>query len=317
MPGTSRFGARSTALEVVEGIDLTGRSAIVTGGASGIGVETVRALAVAGAAVTIATRSQAAAADVAEMVTRAHPSASVDVLELDLASLASVRAAAATYLSRGTPLDVLVNNAGVMATPLGRTAEGFELQFGTNHLGHFAFTVALLGALRRAGGARVVSLSSIGHRRSDLVADDPNYLHRDYDRWEAYGQSKTANALFAVALSERFAADGILSNAVMPGGILTGLQKHLSREDQEALGWLAADGTPNPRFKSPEQGAATSVWAAVAPELEGVGGRYLEDCAEASPMDPATPNVGYLPYAIDPGSAAVLWELSERLTVLG
>jgi NAD(P)-dependent dehydrogenase (short-subunit alcohol dehydrogenase family) len=314
MPITSSFDSRSTALEVVQGHDLKGRHAIVTGGASGIGVETVRALAAGGANVTVAARNTILAASLTTELGRAFPEVELDVLALDLARLGSVRSAATEFLDRGVPLDILINNAGVMATPLERTAEGFELQFGTNHLGHFVFTTALLPALRRSTAARVVSLSSVGHRRSEFVADDPNYLERPYDRWEAYGQSKTANALFAVGITSRYGDAGIVANAVMPGGILTGLQKHLSRDDQVALGWLDAEGTPNPRFKTPEQGAATSLWAAVAPELDGVGGRYLENCAEASVMDPAIPFVGYMPYALDPAMADDLWSVSEQLT---
>jgi len=313
MPVTSRFGASSTALEVIEGVDLHGRFAIVTGGAAGIGAETARALAAAGADLTIAARDHGAAASLRTTLAE-ETGADVQVLEVDLGSLVSVRAAAASFLARGVPLDILINNAGVMATPLERTREGFELQFGTNHLGHFALTTALLPALRRASAARVVALSSIGHRRSALVADDPNYLRRPYDRWEAYGQSKTANALFAVGVTARLGDEGLVANAVMPGGIMTGLQKHLSRDEQVALGWIDEDGTPNPRFKTPAQGASTSIWAAVAPELEGVGGRYLENCAEARPWDASVPYEGVMPYALDPSTADVLWELSEALT---
>ena len=157
-------------------------------------------------------------------------------------------------------------------------------------------------------------LSSVGHRRASSSPEDPNYRRRPYEKWEAYGQSKTANALFAVGLTARCSADGIFANAVMPGGIMTGLQKHLDHDEQVALGWIDADGAVNPRFKTPAQGAATSVWAAVAPALEGVGGRYLENCAEAEVMDPSTPYAGYLPYALDPAKADVLWEVSEQLT---
>jgi NAD(P)-dependent dehydrogenase (short-subunit alcohol dehydrogenase family) len=317
MPDAAVLGAHTTALEVIDGVDLSGRFAIVTGGASGIGVETVRALLSAGADVTVAARNTTAASELASTLGAERDGASVHVLALDLTSLDSCRAAAATFVTRGVPLSILINNAGVMATPFERTADGNELQFGTNHLGHFAFTMGLLEPLRRAEGARVVSLSSVGHRRSDLVADDPNYRTRPYERWGAYGQSKTANALFAVGLSSRFGGDGIFSNAVMPGGILTGLQKHLSVDEQIELGWLDEAGTPNPRFKTPAQGASTSIWAAVAPELDGVGGRYLENCAVAAPMDPTAPYVGYMPYALDPDSAEVLWSLSETLTSPG
>jgi NAD(P)-dependent dehydrogenase (short-subunit alcohol dehydrogenase family) len=304
-----------TALEVVREQDLRGKNAIVTGGASGIGVETVRALAAAGAAVTIAARNHPQAQDVAATLREdaAGEAMAIDAMALDLASLASVRAFVAGYLLLRRPLHILVNNAGVMATPFSRTADGFEMQFGTNHLGHFALTTGLLPALREAGESRVVCLSSIGHRRSDVDFDDPNFERRPYDPWIAYGQSKTADALFAVGLWQRHASDGITANAVHPGGILTGLQKHMSREEQMALGWFDESGKLNPRFKTPAQGASTSVWAATAPELRGRGGLYLEDCRIASPWTAERPMEGYLPYALDPDNAARLWELSETL----
>lgn len=310
---TSNFHARSTALEVVQGHDLSGHYALVTGATSGIGVETVRALVSAGADVTLAVRNVVQGAVVANELMGQYPDAAVHVEELDLASLASVRRAAERYLARDVPLHILINNAAVMATPFEHTSDGFELQFGTNHLGHFALATGLVGALRRSGGARVVALSSIGHRRSDIHFDDPNFAVRPYERWAAYGQSKTANALFAVAMTRHFASDAIVANAVMPGGIMTGLQKHLSSDEQRQMGWIDDDGTPNPAFKNTEQGAATSIWAAVGSELDGVGGRYLENCAEAQVTDPAAPMVGYEPYALDPVSAERLWELSSEL----
>lgn len=200
-----------------------------------------------------------------------------------------------------------------MATPQSQTADGFELQFGTNHIGHFALATGLLPALKAAGTARVVSLSSIGHRRSDIAFDDINFRERPYDPWSAYGQSKTANALFAVGFTRRYASDGISSNAVMPGGIMTGLQKHMTDDEKRALGWIDEHVTPNPRFKSTAQGAATSIWAATAPELEGRGGLYLEDCAIAKPWNEANPMQGYLPYALDPERGERLWTVSEEM----
>jgi len=308
-----QFGARSTALEVIEGHDLHGREAIVTGGASGIGVETVRALATAGARVVLAARNETQADDVAAMLRGETGSDTIETAVIDLASLRSVRSFVERYLATGRALHLLINNAGVMATPQAYTEDGIELQFGTNHIGHFALTTGLLPALRAAGTARVVSLSSIGHRRSDVHFDDINFERRPYEPFLAYGQSKTANALFAVGLTNRHADDGMTSNAVMPGGILTGLQKHMSREEQMALGWFDESGTPNPRFKSTAQGAATSIWAAVAPELEGIGGRYLEDCAIASPWTSERPMSGYMPYALDPDTAERLWAVSEAM----
>ena len=311
---TSNFGYSSTARDVLSGIDLAGKTALVTGAASGIGVETARALALAGSAVTLAVRSASAGKAAAAAIAAEAPSVAVEVLLLDLADLSSVRSAAGSWCERHPSLDILINNAGVMACPLGRTNDGFELQMGTNHLGHFALFEHLLPALRSGDGARVVALSSSAHRRSDIVLDDLNYEDRPYDAWEAYGQSKTANALFAVELSQRFGGEGIWANAVMPGGILTGLQRHMSIEDQREAGFVDDDGTPNPLFKNVEQGASTSVWAATAPQLAGVGGRYLEDCGEAGVMDPAMPFVGRMDYAVDAERAARLWEASEVLT---
>lgn len=311
MAGT--FGAKSTAMEVIAGHDLRGREAIVTGGASGIGVETVRALTAAGARVVIAARDRVKADGVVAMLRAETGNQTVEVGDLELGSLSSVRGFVERFLAQGRPLHLLINNAGIMATPLSYTEDGFESQFGTNHIGHFALTTGLLPALKAAGTARVVSLSSIGHRRSGMHFDDLNFRERPYEPFSGYGQSKTANALFAVGLTERYAADGITANAVMPGGIMTGLQKHMSKEEKMALGWIDAEGTPNPRFKSTAQGAATSIWAAVAPELKGVGRHYLEDCAIAEPWTEERPMSGYMPYALDAADARRLWEVSEEL----
>jgi NAD(P)-dependent dehydrogenase (short-subunit alcohol dehydrogenase family) len=313
MADAQEFGAQSTALEVIASHDLRGQEAIVTGGASGIGVETVRALASAGARVVIAARNRMQADEVARELRADTGNDAIEARTLDLASLASVRAFANEYLLLDRPLHILINNAGVMATPESRTADGFEMQFGTNHVAHFALTAALLPALRAAGAARVVSLSSIGHRRSDIHFDDINFKARAYDPWAAYGQSKTANALFAVGLTRRYAGDGITANAVMPGGIMTGLQKHMAHEEKLALGWIDEAGTPNPRFKSAAQGAATSIWAAVAGELEGKGGLYLEDCAIAQPWTEERPMSGYKPYALDAANAERLWSVTEEM----
>lgn len=318
---TSPFGTFSTAREVVAGHDLSGRTAIVTGGATGIGVETARALAEAGAEVVIAARkpdlASAAAADINR--TARGPGARFEML--DLSSLASVRDFGGRWGER--PLDLLVNNAGVMACPLSRTADGLEMQVGTNHFGHFLLGVLLAPALeagaRRAGRpSRLVSLSSIGHRRSDINWEDPNYLTRPYEKWEAYGQAKTANSLFAVGFHKRYAGRGVTANAVMPGGIMTPLQRHMAREEMVAMGWIDPQtGAVREGFKTPEQGASTSVWAAVGPELEGVGGLYLENCAQAEPWTPEAPFVGVLPHALDPESAERLWDLSLEITGAG
>jgi NAD(P)-dependent dehydrogenase (short-subunit alcohol dehydrogenase family) len=238
---------------------------------------------------------------------------SIEFRSLDLGSLASVRAFVAEYLKLSRKLHLLINNAGIMATPLAYTPDGFESQFGTNHIGHFALTTGLIPALKAAGKARIVELTSIGHRRSDIHFEDLNFRKRPYDPWDAYGQSKTANVLFAVAASERLGADGVVANAVHPGGIMSGLQKHVSREEQIKMGWIDESGAVNSRFKSPAQGAATSIWAAVAPELEGVGGRYLEDCSIAKPWSSDSPFSGVMPYALDAGNARRLWAVSEEL----
>ena len=309
----SKFGASSTAREVIAGHNLNGLEAIVTGGASGIGVETVKALAIAGARVVIATRDQTKGKSVAATLRKETGSEKIEFHALDLASLASVRAFVAHFLALHRDLHLLINNAGIMATPLSYTTDGFESQFGTNHVGHFSLAVGLLPALKSAGRARVVSLSSLGHRRSEVHFEDLNFSQRPYDPWMAYGQSKTANVLFAVGFTRRFASEGISANAVHPGGIMTGLQKYVPHEEQIKMGWIDAAGIQNSRFKSTEQGAATSIWAAVAPELDGIGGCYLEDCAIAKPWSDDAPMSGVKPYALDPDKAQRLWLVSNEL----
>ena len=313
----SPFGAFTPAREVTAGHDLTGLSAVVTGAATGIGVETARALAEAGARVTLAVRNRAAGEAVADDINRTARDAQARVGPLDLADLASVRAFAAEW--GAAPLHMLINNAGVMACPLAYTADDLEMQIGTNHFGHYLLAALLAPALLRASdqkgrSARVVSLTSIGHRRSAVNFDDPHYRHRPYDKWEAYGQSKTANALFAVGFNARFKDRGVTANAVMPGGIMTPLQRHLPREEMIAFGWMDEAGKVARGFKTTEQGASTSVWAAMGDELEGVGGLYLEDCAQAAPWTADIPFRGVMPHAIDPEAADRLWTLSEKTT---
>jgi NAD(P)-dependent dehydrogenase (short-subunit alcohol dehydrogenase family) len=312
---TSPFGARSTARDVVNGHDLSGQTMIVTGGASGLGVETARALAEAGADVTIAVRNaEAGTAAAADINTTAGGRVSVGLL--DLSDLPTVAAFASAWGDK--PLSALINNAAVMACPQAYTAQDLEMQIGTNHFGHFVLTTLLARALMNgseaARASRVVSLSSIGHRRSPVNFDDPHYRNRPYDKWDSYGQAKTANALFAVGFNQRFADLGVNANSVMPGGIMTPLQRHLPREEMIAMGWMDEAGKINERFKSTEQGAATSVWAAVGPELEGVGGLYLENCAQALPWTQENPFEGVMPYAVDPEAADRLWALSEETT---
>ncbi len=304
---TTPFGAESTAAEVIDGIDLTGKRIIVTGGASGIGVETARALAGAGGEVTLAVRDVAAGERVAARLAENTGSKQLLVRPLDLADQGSVAAFVAAWEG---PLDILVNNAGIMASPLLRTPQGWELQFATNHLGHFALSTGLHGALAAADGpARVVSVSSSAHHRSPVVFDDLHFERRDYDPWAAYGQSKTANVLFAVEASRRWAGDGITVNALMPGGIRTNLQRYITDEDLERMRAAAGAGGSALRWKTPEQGAATSVLVATSPLLDGVGGRYFEDCNEAE-SGVQGPRHGVAAYALDPAAAARLWEVS-------
>ncbi len=315
----SGFSPYTDARVVVEGLDLADRTAIITGAGSGIGAETARALASVGAEVVMAVRRPAEAEALAAEITEAGRG-SARVEALDLSDLASVRAFVARWGAR--PLHLLINNAGVMACPLSRTADGFEMQFGTNHLGHFALAVGLASALERGAKAlgrpsRLVALSSIGHRRSGIHFDDPHYRKRAYDKWEAYGQSKTANALFAVGFHARFKDRGITANAVHPGGIMTPLQRHLPREEMIAFGWMDESGKVNDRFKTPAQGASTSVWAATAAALEGIGGLYLEDCRQARPFDPAMPFAGVMDHARDPKAADRLWAISLDSVGLG
>ena len=201
-----------------------------------------------------------------------------------------------------------------MACPLTRTANGYEAQFATNHLGHFLLTNLLIPALEKGSPSRIVSLSSLGHRLSPIVFEDIHFQEREYDKWKAYGQAKTANSLFAVELNRRLSPSGIAANAVHPGGIMTGLQQHLTMEEMTASGWFAEDGTPHPAFKNIEQGAATSVWAATAPELAGKGGKYLEDCNEAEAFNPEKRVSGVMPHALDAEAAARLWAVSAEMT---
>jgi len=303
------FNADSTTREVIEGISLSGKFAVVTGASSGLGVETVRALAGAGARVLMLARDQAKLQDVAEALRSADDKAQLDIEIVDLSDLDSVRHVCTTILKHYPAIDLLINNAGVMACPLGRTAQGLEMQFGTNHVGHFLFTCLLAPAL--ANGARVVSLSSAGHKFGRVDFDDPNYLHRDYEKWSAYGQSKTANALFAVGLDDRLKARGVRAFAVHPGVIMTELSRHMVPEDFELLQARAPKGEPM-KMKTVEQGAATSVWAATAPQLSGEGAIYLEDCHIGIATAPGG-NGGVESYALDHSDADRLWTLSEKL----
>jgi len=303
------FGADSTAAEVIAGIDLTGKLALVTGGYSGIGIETTRALVNAGARVVVPARRVDVAREALSEI------AGVEVDELDLGDLDSVRAFAERFLATGRTLDLVINNAGVMACPETRIGPGWEAQFATNHLGHFALVNRLWPAV--ADGARVVALSSRGHFFSPIRWDDLQF-EQGYDKWAAYGQAKTANVLFATKLNQLGAAKNVQAFAVHPGGIWTPLQRHLSQEEKIERGWIDQDGNVLVKFKSPEQGAATTVFAATSPQLDGLGGVYLEDCdlADSVPVDadPATTWAGVKAYAIDPEQADRLWTLSAEMT---
>ncbi|WP_433126078.1 SDR family NAD(P)-dependent oxidoreductase [Micromonospora sp. CA-240977] len=303
-PITTSFAHTSTAMDVIRGVDLVGRRAIVTGGSSGIGVETARALASAGAEVTLAVRNPDAGQQAADDITGTTDNDRVMVAPLDLADQGSVADFVANW---DGPLHILVNNAGIMAAPLSRTPQGWEMQFATNHLGHFALATGLRPALAADGGARIVSVSSAGHLRSPVVFEDIQYDRREYEPWQAYGQSKTANVLFAVEASRRWADDGITANAVMPGAIRTKLQRYVSEEE---LTRLRADNAA--AWKTVEQGAATSVLAAASPLLDGVGGRYFEECQEAAPAQPGR-RTGVAAYALDPEAAERLWKVSTDL----
>jgi NAD(P)-dependent dehydrogenase (short-subunit alcohol dehydrogenase family) len=305
---TPPFGASSTADEVIAGIDLSGKRAIVTGASSGIGIETARSLASAGAAVTLAVRSLDAGRAAAQAITEGT-SAEVFVEKLDLADLASVAAFTSVWTG---PLHILVNNAGVMALPeLHRTPGGWELQFATNHLGHFALTNGLHRALAAAQGARVVSVSSVGHIDGNIDFDDIMFDRRPYNEWLAYGQSKTANILFAVEGSKRWADDGITINALNPGRIpSTGLMRHLASTPVVAAPGISSSAGVS--VKSVEQGAATSILLATSPALAGIGGRYFEDCNEAVPHE-AGIRRGVAAFALDPVAALRLWEVSSEL----
>ncbi|MBT0771102.1 SDR family NAD(P)-dependent oxidoreductase [Kineosporia sp. J2-2] len=297
---TTPFGEESTAAQVLAGVDLGGRRAVVTGAASGIGVETARALAEAGAEVTLAVRNTEAGQEVSRRI----PGSRVE--RLDLADQDSVAAFARRWQG---PLHILVNNAGVMASPFARTPQGWEMQFATNHLGHFALAHRLHDALAAAGDARVVAVSSSAHHRAGVDFDDIHFERREYLPWTAYGQSKTANVLFAVEGAKRWAGEGITVNALNPGGIRTNLQRHVSEAELDALRRAASSAGEELRWKSVEQGAATSVLLAASPLVKGVTGRYFDDCHEA-PVGQFGARHGVSPHALDPEAAARLWEYS-------
>ncbi|MDX8347675.1 oxidoreductase [Cognatiyoonia sp. IB215446] len=315
IPQDTAFHAKSTGAEVLADIDLTGKTAIVTGGYSGIGKETVRAMADRGARIIVPVRSAEKAKEQLADLT-----GDITTAPLDLADLTSVRQFADRMTDALPHLDLLINNAGIMATPETRVGPGWESQFGVNHMGHFALTRALMPLLEKAGVPRVVALSSTGHKITDIHWDDIQFAQTPYDKWQAYGQAKTANALFANALSRRMSSFGGTAFSVHPGGIFTPLQRHLPKEEMIALGWLGEDGEPSELakqgFKSPEQGCSTTLWAATSPLLAGKAGLYCEDCNIAAPTQADAPRARYFgvdAHACDDDSAERLWQISEDL----
>jgi NAD(P)-dependent dehydrogenase (short-subunit alcohol dehydrogenase family) len=311
------FGATSTTDEVLEGVNLRGKRVLVTGVSAGLGVETARALAEHGAEVVGAARDLTKAkAATAGVQAAAKSGGGLELVELDLASLDSVRVCANALVDAGKPFDLVIANAGVMACPYGKTVDGFETQFGTNHLGHFVLVNRIASLMKR--GSRLVNLSSAGHRYSDVDLDDPNFERTPYDPWAAYGRSKTANILFAVEFDRRHKADGVRATAVHPGGIQTELSRHIGDEGIKQLiervnAATRAAGEPDFKFKTIPQGAATSVWAGVVASADDVGGRYCEDCHVAEIEPDAAKRAGVKPYALNPETAKALWAKSEEM----
>lgn len=308
----TKFGAETTADEVLAGVDLSGKLVFITGGASGLGQETARAMAGKGAHVVIAARNPAKLQTAVTEIKAGSGSDAVESIVCDLASLASVRACADEAAKRFDRIDILINNAGVMACPLGHTEDGFEMQFGTNHLGHFLLTNLLMPLVMAGADKRIVNLSSRAHHIAPVDLDDPNFKNRDYNEWVSYGQAKTANVQFSVGLEQRLADKNIHAYAVHPGGIQTNLGRHLNEEESAALVERVTTSDPDFAWKTIPQGAATQCWAATASELADQGGVYCEDCNIAE-IDDASPKNGVRSYALDPASADRLWTLSEQM----
>ena len=313
VPVGSGFHAKSTASEVLSGIDLTGKNIVLTGGYSGIGIEAVRALAAAGASVTVPARRPDVAAEALGNI-----SGDISVAPMDLGEIASVNAFASDYVATGRALDILINNAGIMACPEARVGPGWERQFGVNHLGHMQLALGLLPAMEKANGARMVCLASTAHIITDVHWDDPHFTSHDYDKWQAYGQAKSANALFALGADMKWKDKGIRAFSVHPGGIFTPLQRHLTDEEMVVLGWKNADGSVPPAvaamFKTPEQGASTEVWAATSPKLDGLGGVYCEDCDIAKLAGEDSQRWEHArEWICDDEKANRLWDMSETM----
>jgi len=312
MTDRTSFGATTTTDEVLEGIDLSGKRVVITGGASGLGTETARAMAAKGAQIVIPARDMAKGEAAVSEIQKSVPDAQIEVMDLDLGSMASIRSFADEFLAKHDRIDLLINNAGVMACPYGETSDGLEMQFGTNHIGHFLMTNLLKPAVLKGQG-RIVNLSSRGHHFDGVHFDDPNFDNREYEKWASYGQAKTANVLFSVALEKRLAGNGVHAYAVHPGGIRTNLGRHLTEEDIAILmKRMEENAGKSVAFKTVEAGAATTCYAATAPELEGKGGVYLEDCHVAE-VDDESGEEGVRSYAIDPDKAEKLWAVSEEI----
>ena len=310
---TSRFSRESTVFDVVEGLDLHGKTALVTGGGAGFGYATARALAKAGASVYVADIDLPKTRAAVDAYVAENPATRLLPAQLDLGSNAKVRDFANSFAASVPSLDILVLNAGIMAAPQGYTEDGVERQLAVNFLGHYILTRMLTPLLVKSGDARVVSVSSIGHRRSDIRYDDINFRQAEYNTWDAYGQSKTACALLAVEVDRRLRDQGVRSNTLNPGGSMTGLHHHLTDEQRRRMGWLDENGNPPAKWRVPEQCAATATWLATAPELAGVGARYFEECQEAVPWSEENPGVGVKGYALDPANARRLWDVAAGL----
>jgi NAD(P)-dependent dehydrogenase (short-subunit alcohol dehydrogenase family) len=310
------FDRTTTATQVVAGQDLGGRTMLVTGGGAGIGFATACALASAGARVVVADVNEAGSREALAAFRAQRPEASIEFMPLDLGALAAVRRFAADFAARIDRLDVLICNAGLMACPQAYTVDGHERQFAVNFLGHYLLARLLRPQLAAAGRARVVTLSSIGHRRSDIAWDDIDFRTREYDRWSAYGQSKTACALLAVGVDRQWRDQGIRANTMNPGGSNTGLHQYLTDDERRKQGFLDGSDKVPDRWRTPEQCAATSVWLATSPDLEGVGGRYYEELAEAVPWCEAEPMKGVRPYAVSPDAAQRLWTVAATMVGL-
>ena len=314
-PINSGFGAKSEPAAILKDIDLSGKTALVTGGYSGIGLETSRALVEAGARVVApARRKDIAIKELDGIIDKS------DVAKMDLADPSSVQQFVDDFTEKVSSLDILINNAGVMACPEMRTSQGWELQFAVNQIGHFVLTKGLLPLMQKANGARLVTLSSTGHKISGIRWDDIHFESSDYDKWAAYGQSKTAGSLLAVEVDKRMQDSGIRAFGVHPGGIMTPLQRHLETEEMVALGWMNEDGEPTERvakmFKSPTQGASTSLWAATSPLLDEIGGVYCENCDVAKRQDDSDKNarfIGVADWAVDSEEASRLWDETEKM----